>query len=93
MKRFSLALTLAPLLLSACGPSIDVNNPEYQIGYNEGCDAGTSYDPQYSKRVRRNENMWSASEFYRSGWKAGFSHCRPPASQGGGFEIPGSDRR
>jgi hypothetical protein len=80
----------AALALTACGPSIDTSNPEYQFGYNDGCDAGVTYDPQFSKRVTRNEDAWKASEMYRAGWKSGFNHCRPPTiGSGGGGDIPG----
>lgn len=84
-------LILAAVIMSACGPDIDPNNPEYQLGYNDGCDSGITYDPQFSKRVTRNERAWDASDFYRAGWKSGFNHCRPPSVGAGG--IPGEDRR
>lgn len=89
-KTLILALTAA--FLSACGPSIDVDNPEYQVGYQDGCNSGVTYDPQFSKRVARNEGLWKASEFYRAGWKAGFSHCRMPSPNEGSSDIPGRDR-
>ena len=91
MKRLPV-FVLAAALLAGCGPDIDPNNPEYLMGYNDGCDSGVTYDPQYSKRVTRNERAWDASDFYRAGWKSGFNHCRPPAIGSGG-DIPGSDRR
>jgi hypothetical protein len=89
MLRALTLLSAAALALAACGPDIDTQNPEYQLGYSDGCDAGVTYDPQFSKRVTRNEQAWAASESYRAGWKSGFNHCRPPTIQGGGGDIPG----
>lgn len=90
MKRLTV-FAIAVTVLAACGPDIDPNNPQYQMGYNDGCDSGVTFDPQFSKRVTRNQTAWDASEFYRAGWKSGFSHCRPTTVGGGG--IPGEDRR
>jgi hypothetical protein len=92
MRRLAI-LFLAALPLAACmGGGGDPDNPEYQLGYHDGCDSGITYEPRFSKRVTRNEELWRVSENYRTGWKSGFNHCRPPTSPGGSADIPGSDR-
>jgi hypothetical protein len=88
--KLGTVLVLAAFL-TACGPDVDVNNPEYQIGYQDGCDTAITYDPQFSKKIARNEGLWDASPGYRNGWKAGFGHCRPPGASGSNSDIPGRD--
>lgn len=85
-----LVLLVLPVL-AACA-TIDADNPDYQLGYQDGCESGVTYDPKFPKSVKRNKEGWEQSEMYRTGWKSGFNECRQTASGSSRNEIPGEER-
>ena len=83
MKK-TILLLLAASTLASCRPmwlqSVDpAGPPEYQLGWEDGCDSGMSaqggwyYKMMYGfkKRVER-----AASDQYKQGWNEGFTYCR-----------------
>ena len=83
MKR---ALVLAVLLLgtASCRPMElyfvkPQGPPEYQLGWQDGCDTGISADAGYVAKMMYGFNKrpeLGSSEEYKQGWNEGFTYCR-----------------
>lgn len=84
-----LAVAAFILFLTGCGTSKFDNDPDYDTGFSDGCATGTSRSPGTpASKPTRDEALWSQSEGYRVGWKAGYQSCSPGARG----DIPGADR-
>ncbi len=82
--RNIIVIILAATALSSCRP-VDLwfvnpeGPPEYQLGWQDGCDTGLSAQGDYrykaiygfKKRPEMGEN-----DLYKQGWNEGFTYCR-----------------
>ncbi len=82
MKHLSLiALVLA---LGGCRPMwtfvIDPTGPpEYQLGWEDGCDTGMSAEGAYYYKLMygfKKRAELAANDQYKQGWNEGFTYCR-----------------
>lgn len=87
MKRLfknSLILLLAGVALGSCRPvstwfATPDGPPEYQLGWQDGCDTGLSAQGDYRYRAiygfkKRPEML--ENDLYKNGWNEGFTYCR-----------------
>ncbi|NBX03613.1 MAG: hypothetical protein EBR02_06090 [Alphaproteobacteria bacterium] len=72
------------LLLGGCRPltlyAVDPGGPpEYQLGWEDGCDSGLSAEGGWYYKViygfKKRPEM-SANDQYKQGWNEGFTYCR-----------------
>ena len=72
------------LATSGCRPfwvmTVDPQGPpEYQLGWQDGCDAGISAEGEWSYKLMhgfKKRPEMSASDQYKQGWNEGFTYCR-----------------
>ena len=92
MKRLPFILLIV-LGLSSCRPimlyySAPEGPPEYQLGWQDGCDSGLSAEGDWMYKsmygFKKRPEM-AESETYKQGWGEGFTYCR--------FSLAASDRR
>jgi hypothetical protein len=82
MKRFLLIASL--LLVAGCRPFwinfvSPPGPPEYQLGWQDGCDTGLSAEGGWDYKLMygfKKRPEMAASDQYKSGWNDGFSYCR-----------------
>ncbi|MGB5092713.1 MAG: hypothetical protein WBN97_05320 [Parvibaculum sp.] len=93
MRAFRRIVILAlPLALAACAaPSQYKDDPNYQIGYSQGCTSATNMVPGDKSTITRDEHAYANDEAYRAGWKKGFNACK--VKSGGGVDMPNSTGR
>ena len=88
------------LLVAGCRPFwINFVNPagppEYQLGWQDGCDSGLSAEGDWSYKVMygfKKRPEMAANDQYKGGWKEGFDYCRfslAASKQPGSFEDIG----
>jgi hypothetical protein len=83
------ALLAAGSALAACATSKYENDPDYDMGFSDGCSTASSRVPgSPPTQATRDDGLWRDSEGYRAGWKAGYGACTP----GGRGDTPGGDR-
>ncbi len=63
--------------------------PEYQLGWQDGCDSGLSAEGGWDYKVMygfKKRPEMAANDQYKGGWNDGFSYCRYSlaSSKGGG---------
>lgn len=83
MKKLVL-LAFAPFFLMSCRPmwlnTVDPSGPpEYQLGWEDGCDSGLSAEGGWSYKMMygfKKRVELAASDQYKQGWNEGFSYCR-----------------
>ncbi len=87
MKRLlknSLILLLAASALGSCRPvstwfATPDGPPEYQLGWQDGCDTGLSAQGDYRYRAiygfKKRQEMLE-NDLYKNGWNEGFTYCR-----------------
>lgn len=72
-----LATSCRPLMLNAL--SNPVGSPEYQLGWEDGCDTGLSAEGGWEYKAlygfKKRPEM-AANEQYKQAWNEGFSYCR-----------------
>lgn len=82
--RKLLLIAVLSLALGSCRPvstwfATPDGPPEYQLGWQDGCDTGLSAQGDYRYRAvfgfKKRPEMHD-NEFYKSGWNEGFSYCR-----------------
>ena len=83
MKR---AITLLALIaaLGGCRPMMvqmvdPSGTPEYRLGWEDGCDSGTSTNGDWTYKVMygfKKRAELAANDQYKQGWNEGFSYCR-----------------
>lgn len=99
IKRIILAAALVSLT-AGCRPfwvnMVDPSGPpEYQLGWEDGCDSGISAEGEWTYKL-----MWgfkkrpemAANDQYKQGWNEGFSYCRfsyGASKQGGDWSDVG----
>ncbi|NBO19170.1 MAG: hypothetical protein EBV03_08110 [Proteobacteria bacterium] len=84
MKRFLLFLSLFALPVAGCRPlylnTVDPTGPpEYQLGWEDGCDTGVSAEGEWYYKVMygfKKRPEMAANDQYKQGWNEGFSFCR-----------------
>lgn len=64
------------------------NNPSFQAGYEDGCDAATAQGADLRSRPVGNPELYKGDDVYRAGWSNGYQTCRATISNPGG--TPGS---
>ncbi len=83
MKK-AVALVGLLLLTSGCRPfwvmTVDPQGPpEYQLGWQDGCDSGMSAEGEWSTKLMygfKKRPEMSANDQYKQGWNEGFTYCR-----------------
>lgn len=53
--------------------------PEYQLGWEDGCDSGLSAEGGYTYKLMygfKKRPEMAASDQYKQGWNEGFTYCR-----------------
>jgi hypothetical protein len=91
MKKIFL-LVAVPFLLASCRPmwlqTVDAAGPpEYQLGWEDGCDSGLSAEGGWTYKLMygfKKRTEMASSDQYKQGWNEGFSYCR--------FSLAASDR-
>ena len=74
----------AVLLLGGCRPlilqTVDPGGPpEYQLGWEDGCDSGLSAEGDWSYKIMygfKKRAEMAANDQYKQGWNEGFTYCR-----------------
>jgi len=83
MRRLTIAMLVLlsaagcrPLTLMSVEPS---GPPEYQLGWQDGCDSGLSAEGDWTYKVlygfKKRPEM-AANDQYKQGWNEGFTYCR-----------------
>lgn len=83
MKRI-LIVASALLLTQGCRPMalnmVDPPGPpEYQLGWEDGCDSGMSAEGSWDFKVMygfKKRPEMAANDQYKQGWNEGFTYCR-----------------
>jgi len=50
-------------------------DPNYSIGYSDGCTTGNSRVTGFDKTIRRDNALFDSSRAYQAGWKEGYGAC------------------
>lgn len=82
MKR--LFVIFALLLTAGCRPlwlfSVDPTGPpEYQLGWQDGCDSGISAEGSWDYKLMygfKKRPEMAGNDQYKQGWNEGFTYCR-----------------
>ncbi len=77
-------LAFGLIWLGACRPmmllTVDpAGPPEYQLGWEDGCDSGMSAQGGWEYKVMygfKKRPEMGGSDMYKSGWNEGFTYCR-----------------
>lgn len=80
----TLLILCAVLVLGGCRPlwlqTVDPTGPpEYQLGWEDGCDTGLSAYGAYYYRIMygfKKRPEMAANDQYKQGWNEGFTYCR-----------------
>lgn len=78
-------ISCRPMMLYYVAPE---GPPEYQLGWQDGCDSGLSAEGDYIYKAMFNFKKrpeMSESEPYKQGWGEGFTYCR--------FSLAAEERR
>lgn len=84
LAKRSLALAAFTLATAGCRPFnlnfVDVPGPpEYQLGWEDGCDTGMSAEGSWDYKVMygfKKRPEMAANDQYKQGWNEGFTYCR-----------------
>lgn len=71
-----LVMSCRPMWLNMVDPS---GPPEYQLGWEDGCDSGLSAEGGWSYKLTygyKKRPEMAANDQYKQGWNEGFSYCR-----------------
>ncbi|MBI1261355.1 MAG: hypothetical protein GC184_06495 [Rhizobiales bacterium] len=91
--RFPLLALPLVLVLSACASSSPYESePNYKLGYSDGCWTGTSMVPGDKSTITRDDVAYGSDEAYRAGWKKGYGACKV-RQNGGSVAMPDSTGR
>lgn len=74
-----------PFMLNYISPE---GPPEYQLGWQDGCDSGLSAEGDYIYKTMygfKKRPEMAENETYKQGWGEGFTYCR--------FSLAASERR
>jgi len=95
-------LIISGLLLLTCGcrplylNTVDPTGPpEYQLGWEDGCDSGLSAEGEWYYKVMygfKKRPEMASNDQYKQGWNEGFTYCRfslAKSDQPGSFEDIG----
>ncbi len=68
---------LAVLALAGClGSNSELRNePNYGLGYNDGCGTANARVGGFNATIRRDENLFESDRAYSAGWRDGFNSC------------------
>lgn len=76
-RAATIALCCLALALTGCASSSAYKDePNYQIGYSQGCSSATNMVPGDASTITRDENAYANDDAYRAGWKKGFNACK-----------------
>lgn len=98
--RIFLLLASLILITGGCRPlwtlTVDpAGPPEYQLGWEDGCDSGLSAEGDWTYKVMygfKKRPEMAANDQYKQGWNEGFTYCRfsyAASRQPGKFEDIG----
>ena len=99
MRRI-IAITGLLLVTAGCRPfwlmTVEPSGPpEYQLGWQDGCDSGMSAEGEWSYKLAfgfKKRPEMSANDQYKQGWNEGFTYCRfsfAASKSGGNWEDVG----
>ena len=73
---FVLMIALAPWL-AACGGADSAmrQDPNYRLGYGDGCSTANSRVRGGHNKVYRNDTLFKESKPYQFGWRDGYTSC------------------
>jgi hypothetical protein len=82
--KLRIFLVLPALLMASCRPlwlnTVDSSGPpEYQLGWEDGCDSGLSAEGGWTYKIMygfKKRPEMAASDQYKQGWNEGFTYCR-----------------
>ena len=74
-----LKMVAGALLLAGCVSSADeqqlASDPNYGIGYSDGCHTAGTRVQGFDKTITRDNELFDSSKAYQSGWRAGYGSC------------------
>ena len=76
MKGMAVASCL--IALGACSSGYDPalqENPNFNLGYNDGCQTGNARVTGFKETVHRNKDLFGSDQAYQAGWREGYSAC------------------
>lgn len=87
----ALFLLVVVLPLSACGLLLSKQeralrkSPDYQAGYQDGCNSAWSPDAnkRHDDTIVRDDQLYKNNKAYRAGWNSGLNACRSASNTGG----------
>ena len=65
------------------------NNPEFKIGYSDGCASANARGTSYVGNQVRDDAMFKTSQPYRAGWSNGYSVCNNELGRAGNSNVNG----
>lgn len=77
MRTALLVLAFCSLMLSACrgtDPAI-LEDPNYRLGYGDGCSTANSRVRSGHNKVYRNNTLFKEDKNYQLGWRDGYVGC------------------
>ncbi len=82
--RNKLVITCCVLATAGCKPFwlqtvAPAGPPEYQLGWEDGCDTGLSAEGSWDYKLMfgfKKRPEMAASDQYKQGWNEGFTYCR-----------------
>lgn len=83
LSRLCLAVLLAAGL-SACATEDSAKlaeEPNYGLGYSDGCQTATERDKSFSTKTVRDEALFDSDKGYKAGWRQGYLSCGKRSSQ------------
>lgn len=92
MKKTLIFLVSLTAFLAGCRP-VDLyyvdpgGPPEYQLGWQDGCDTGLSAEGGLTYKVMygfKKRPEFGNSDQYKQGWNEGFTYCRFSIASGKG---------
>ena len=65
------------------------NNPEFKVGYSDGCASASSRGTSYVGNRVRDDALFKTSQPYRAGWSNGYTVCNNELSRSGNTNVNG----
>ena len=77
MRIFLAVFLICIPFLAACGstdPAV-LEDPNYRLGYGDGCSTANSRVRGGHNKVYRNQTLFKESKNYQTGWRDGYVAC------------------
>ena len=94
LLRAGLACVLAASL-SGCiffetrGQRAMRNNPEFKVGYSDGCASASARGTSYVGNQVRDDALFKTSQPYRAGWSNGYTVCNNELNRSNNSNVNG----